>query len=182
MGQAASGDTIKVAGGVYRENLEVIVSTVLTIEGGWSDDFSVRDPALTPTKVDGRGLGHVFHVVAYAGVTIALTLDGLVVTRGRDTLGGGILALTDHERLGRRSIAVRRGRACRRARRCRRLKIGRYAFSVANRQGRAPEADHPDRGSSHDDERDDRTSVHAIADTTVRHNGRAARSIPQSKC
>src|SRR5215470_9326277 len=41
--QAASGDTVKIAGGGYREHLTVSDPTTLTLSGGWSNDFSVQD-------------------------------------------------------------------------------------------------------------------------------------------
>src|SRR5437879_5570393 len=42
--QAASGDTVKVAGGSYVENLTVNASTTVTVSGGWADDFSAQNP------------------------------------------------------------------------------------------------------------------------------------------
>jgi hypothetical protein len=104
IGQAASGDTIKVAAGVYRENVVLDAPTVLAVQGGWSSDFSVRDPAADVTTIDGRRVGSVFDLAAGAGVSIVLTLDGLVVARGYRTTGGagvgaattadGVIALT----------------------------------------------------------------------------------------
>src|SRR5215813_8280022 len=47
--QAATGDTMKVAGGSYRENLTVNTATTLTLSGGWAADFSAQDPASMPT-------------------------------------------------------------------------------------------------------------------------------------
>src|SRR5437879_10303851 len=47
--QAASGDTVKVAGGSYRENVTVNTATTLTLSGGWANDFSAQDPATMPT-------------------------------------------------------------------------------------------------------------------------------------
>src|SRR5262249_37344478 len=42
--QAASGDTVKVAEGTYQENFRVDYPTSLTLSGGWSREFTGRDP------------------------------------------------------------------------------------------------------------------------------------------
>jgi hypothetical protein len=58
--QALSGDTLRVAHGSYPENLVVPNTlTALTIEGGWSRDFSSRrhHPELTLVDAGGSGVG-----------------------------------------------------------------------------------------------------------------------------
>src|SRR5438552_13752341 len=49
LAQAASGDTVKMAGGTYVENVTVSTPTTLTVSGGWSADFSTQDPVTMPT-------------------------------------------------------------------------------------------------------------------------------------
>jgi len=97
--QATSGDTIKVAGGGYRENLLIDYSTTLSIAGGWTADFSSRDPAANKTRVDGGGVDRVLVIEAGPGESINFTLDSVTVTRGSvvvpagdDDGGAGILA------------------------------------------------------------------------------------------
>lgn len=48
---AVSGDTIKVAGGTYFER--ITMKEGVTMEGGWSEDFSRRDIAALETIIDG---------------------------------------------------------------------------------------------------------------------------------
>jgi hypothetical protein len=77
---AGDGTTIKIVQGIYHENISLIsystgsynfsLITNLVIQGGWSNDFSVRtaDPALTvvngDTTGDGIGDGSVFYIDA----------------------------------------------------------------------------------------------------------------------
>ena len=49
LAQAASGDSVKVAGGNYRENVTISTATTLTLAGGWTADFSAQDPAAMST-------------------------------------------------------------------------------------------------------------------------------------
>src|SRR6185369_2494624 len=47
--QAASGDVVKVAGGTYEETaLTFDVTQTLKLSGGWTGDFTSRDPASDP--------------------------------------------------------------------------------------------------------------------------------------
>ena len=86
---AHPGDTIRVATGVYTEN--VLVTQTLTLQGGWNLDFTVRDPAQFPSTVRPADPSH--SVVDVEGTfgdpgAVAPTLDGFVVTGGRGDLGG----------------------------------------------------------------------------------------------
>jgi hypothetical protein len=89
LAQTASGDVVNVATGIYRENLRVEASTVLSILGGWDPTFATRDPVLHPTTIragkvnrpDYTGRDRGLSVFA-AGATIDLTLDGFVLTKG----------------------------------------------------------------------------------------------------
>jgi len=51
------GDIIRVATGTYTEN--VVLQDYRIIVGGYNSDFTVRDPQLYPTIIDGGGLGDV---------------------------------------------------------------------------------------------------------------------------
>ena len=99
---AAAGGEIDVAGGTYSDmhtrpspdgysggtgNITQIVyiDKNLVIKGGFSPDFSTRDPAVYITKLDAQNLGRGF-VIWWDAV---VTLDGMQVTRGiPDGLGG----------------------------------------------------------------------------------------------
>src|SRR5947208_1541900 len=100
LAQAASGDTVKVAGGSYLENLTVNTATTLTLSGGWAGDFSTQDPATMPSVLQAGMQLPVVSVQAY-GITIALTMDGLVIQGDRNRydpqssafgFGGGVSA------------------------------------------------------------------------------------------
>jgi hypothetical protein len=86
---AATGDTIKLAKGRYRENLSILSSINLTLSGGWTSDFGSRDPAAHTTVLDGRHVAAILDIEAGVGETIDLTLDGLTLTRGSGS-GGAI--------------------------------------------------------------------------------------------
>jgi parallel beta-helix repeat protein len=54
---AERGDIIRVAGGTYNET--IVVPDYVSLYGGYSADFSERDPEAYPTIIDGGGSGHV---------------------------------------------------------------------------------------------------------------------------
>jgi hypothetical protein len=93
--QAASGDTINVAGGVYRDNVRVVATTTLTFLGGWDGGFSSRDPLGTPSIVKGgrvslpgfTGKDRVWTILAEGGETIDVSIDGFVLRNGRAGTG-----------------------------------------------------------------------------------------------
>jgi hypothetical protein len=100
--QAASGDVLKIAVGVYVENVIVNTPITVTLSGGWAHDFSAQDPDLMPTVLRAALELPVVTVLAN-GITIAFTADGLTVQGGRNLpevlgtpcqegLGGGICA------------------------------------------------------------------------------------------
>src|SRR5262249_18696039 len=96
--QAASGDTVKVAEGTYQENFRVDYPTSLTLSGGWSREFTGRDPTTMVTVLNGAG-SHV-SVESGSGETIDLTLDGFVLANlplggvEATSLDDGLLSLT----------------------------------------------------------------------------------------
>ncbi|RLJ03768.1 MAG: hypothetical protein DRP08_03040, partial [Candidatus Aenigmatarchaeota archaeon] len=82
---ASPGDEIHIAQGAYTGVRQkggitqvVYITKSLTLLGGWSNDFSTRDPVAHPTVVDAQGLGRA--VVVSGPVTV--TLDGLRITGG----------------------------------------------------------------------------------------------------
>ncbi len=87
---AASGDTILVAEGLYREGVASSKGVVLL--GGWSADYSRRDPALFPVIVDADGKeSAVFRFFGSSGGHVVV--DGFVIRNGwfDGGNGGGIL-------------------------------------------------------------------------------------------
>lgn len=104
---AASGDEIRIAQGAYTDTSSragvsqvAYVSKTLTLRGGYSPDFAVRDPAGMPTVADAQKKGRAI----YATGEISLTLDGLSITGGDATgmegspwagsAGGGVYAIS----------------------------------------------------------------------------------------
>jgi hypothetical protein len=107
VGAASSGDEIHIAGGTYtgeandKEVLRIIhLDKILTLRGGYSNDFTVRDSNLYPTILDGEGERRGL----YVGPGVTVTLDGLQVINGNaeglggegdhnvDDVGGGLYA------------------------------------------------------------------------------------------
>ena len=86
---AASGDDLWVAGGVYRESIDL--KSGVDLYGGFSgsegeDDFDLRDWQANQTVLDATGLGES----VVKGVSIEFVrIDGLILTGGRATYGGG---------------------------------------------------------------------------------------------
>lgn len=87
---ASDGDTIRVAQGIYFENIDIDDSINITIEGGWDSTFTniSYDPSLT--VVNGMGLDHVFYIRASTDESISVTIKRLTITNGFEEDGGGI--------------------------------------------------------------------------------------------
>src|SRR6266851_3070308 len=93
--QAASGDTIKVAGGVYTYNpatdfvvagygttgVVQVVNKYMTILGGFNpaNGFTVSNPAQTPSVIDGQGQFRGVFLTANAFGGSALAMDGFTI-------------------------------------------------------------------------------------------------------
>src|SRR5437773_3271643 len=116
LAQAASGDSVKVAGGNYRENVTISTATTLTLAGGWTADFSAQDPAAMSTVLQAAMQLPVVTSLA-SGITIDFTADGLTIQGGKnipetpgplcqDGLGGGICAQVSS--LGSLGVALSR--------------------------------------------------------------------------
>ncbi len=89
---AADGDTIAVAVGDYPENV-LVRDRAIHLYGGYSADFSVRDPATNVTTIQGDGTDSVVSLVESGDSTV----DGFRITGGTRSvlpgygdLGGGI--------------------------------------------------------------------------------------------
>jgi len=88
---AAVGAVVQVAGlcqGVNSRgglSQHVHVNKSLTLEGGWNNDFSVRDPSLYPTTLDPQGAGRAVYI---ANATV-VTLTGLSLAHGSAAGLGG---------------------------------------------------------------------------------------------
>ena len=92
---ALAGDTIKVAKGIYKENILFLLTTDISLEGGYADDFLSRNPLKNVTEIDGGGIDST---VIFFGST-GSTIDGFTITNGRavdwgweEGYGGGGIA------------------------------------------------------------------------------------------
>jgi hypothetical protein len=100
---AGDGDTIKVAAGTYVEN--VFISETVTLQGGWSPDFSIRDLSrFSSTILPADNTQSVVSIQGEFGDAnaVAPTLDGFVISGGRADLGsnhGGGLRIVDSNAL-----------------------------------------------------------------------------------
>ncbi len=77
------GDVIRVAGGTYTET--ITLEDYRTILGGYDPTFTVRDPSLYPTVIDGGGAGNVITALNLDNMRI----DGFEV-RNSGPIGYGI--------------------------------------------------------------------------------------------
>ena len=87
---AVAGDEIRVAAGTYTgtESDVLLVEETVTIRGGYTaTNWATADPEMNPTILDGEGARRVIHVAG----EITVVLEGLTVTRGFASEGGGIL-------------------------------------------------------------------------------------------
>jgi hypothetical protein len=101
LARAEQGDIIRVASGIYTENL--FISQTITLQGGWAPDFSIRDLDTFSVTIRPETISE--SVVAIQGQfsntsAVAPTLDGFVITGGRADLGsnhGGGLRIIDSD-------------------------------------------------------------------------------------
>ncbi len=89
---ANNGDIIQVAQGVYAENIKVTSSKQISIEGGWSKDFTFHSNDSSLTIIDGGRKGRVLDIFPNLAVTVNLLIDGFTIKNGAADNGGGINA------------------------------------------------------------------------------------------
>ena len=87
------GDVVQIAQGTYTAvhvrdgtTQAVHVTKTVTLRGGYAPDFSAWDPDLYPTVLDAQSLGRVIYAAGDASVAI----EGLTLTGGDSTAGGGL--------------------------------------------------------------------------------------------
>ncbi len=100
------GDTIKIKGGLYTER--ITVGNVRTILGGYDPTFTVRDPDLYPTVIDGGFVGDVVSCGGSYYGSDHVTIDGIEI-RNSGAAGSGI-SIVSGEVLVRRSTVTGCGR------------------------------------------------------------------------
>jgi len=88
---AQNGDTIKVAAGVYKENL-VINKKSLFLLGGWNADFTERDPTAYETVIDGSQDGRCIKWTDADGGELSgfKVTNGSAYEEGVEVHGGGV--------------------------------------------------------------------------------------------
>jgi uncharacterized repeat protein (TIGR01451 family) len=97
--QAVPGDEVLVATGTYTDPAGTVIALnkTVVVQGGWSSDFSVQDPALYPTTLDARRMGSVISITGQAGAPISPTIDGFIITQGdassQAVKGGGLYSI-----------------------------------------------------------------------------------------
>jgi hypothetical protein len=98
---AQEQDTIRVASGLYTENL--FINQTVTLQGGWNADFTIRDiETFSSTIVPADNTFSVVHIQGdFADPeVVAPTIDGFTITGGRADLGsnhGGGLRIVDSD-------------------------------------------------------------------------------------
>ena len=102
---AQPGDIIRVATGVYTENL--LITQTVTLDGGWDAAFTSRDPAvhvsiLRPANPDVA----IVTILGQFGNTAATTptVDGFTITGARSTNHGGGLRITNSDAIVRSNV------------------------------------------------------------------------------
>jgi hypothetical protein len=98
--ESSNGDTIKVAEGVYNENIVIGADKGLIIQGGWDSGFiSMRsDPSVTlingDITGDGSGDGSVMTINAGSAANILISIENMTLTNGDAVTGGGVHVLS----------------------------------------------------------------------------------------
>ena len=98
--EALNGDTIKVAAGVYHENIRIVAAKNLVIQGGWDNRFSSMraDPSLTiingDITGDGIGDGSVMTINTDPSSNIFVSIENMTLTNGYKYNGGGVRLLS----------------------------------------------------------------------------------------
>lgn len=87
---ALDGDTIQVAQGTYTENVAINKSKSITLQGGWSPDFSTRSDDRSLTIIDGGARDSVLNIQAGAAARFTVEIEGFTIQNGNAENGGGI--------------------------------------------------------------------------------------------
>jgi hypothetical protein len=93
VGNTSYDTLIKVAQGTYYENIHIVCCSSsqsagknLSIQGGWTNDFIVRDANPSNTVIDGGGKQRVIKINVPA---LSLTIEGFTIRNGYDSVTGG---------------------------------------------------------------------------------------------
>jgi hypothetical protein len=91
----ASGDTIRLAKGTYKESLTIDTAGTRTFEGGWDVAFSVRDPVANKSTWKGDKTNHRALEIDTIGISNTTIIDGVnmsgsVFPKGTFESGAGI--------------------------------------------------------------------------------------------
>jgi Tol biopolymer transport system component len=82
-------DAVRLAQGVYQENLLLTDQSMYEIEGGWTNDFSKKVNAPEETQIDGANLDSVLRIEAQTE-PVHLNLSGLTLKKGaKPNIGTG---------------------------------------------------------------------------------------------
>lgn len=92
---APSGATIQVAQGVYTDKINIAGAKDVSLQGGWSSDFSTRNKDASTTILDGAGVDRVINIIAKTDMSIGFALDGFTIKNGNAKFGAGIFAQTE---------------------------------------------------------------------------------------
>lgn len=100
---AVSGDVIKLSGGSYKENAQLVVSAgtrTLTIQGAWDPTFSFRDSAQQRTSLSGGRTDRALRITTDGAAMLTLSISQITIEKStatsrdgdNDVSGGGLLA------------------------------------------------------------------------------------------
>jgi hypothetical protein len=89
LGQSSGLDVIRLAQGVYQENVTMNEQRVCGIEGGWNNDYSKRSEDSSVSRIDGGNMDSVLAINAQANA-INLSLSRLTLKNGKYPIPGTI--------------------------------------------------------------------------------------------
>jgi predicted outer membrane repeat protein len=86
LAQAADGDTIKIAKGVYIESLHISTGGTRTFQGGWDLTFTTRDPVLNQTTWKGAKNDRALDLEIF-GASNTTIFDGMDLSKSKEPKG-----------------------------------------------------------------------------------------------